>query len=102
MNDKHIPCFRHSMNDFDKIISKQKWDAIEVDHAWRYITAVQVHLRKDMTIQITLGAADLPHSQTYQPILSNYRQLIEEEFGRAVEAVSGQDATEATTEEEVD
>jgi hypothetical protein len=88
------------MKDFDKIIRKPKWDAIETEQAWRYITCIKVHLRKNLTIQITLGAAYLRHHQTHKPIPSNYGQLIEEDIDSTPAAFGAQDGD--TSDEEVE
>ena len=73
---KVFPFFRHCLKDLDKIMMMPKWDVIEVEQAWRYVTGIKVHLRKNMTIQVTVSAAYLRHHQFHQPILENYRDLI--------------------------
>ena len=79
MNDKRINCFRHLMKDFDNIMRKPKWDVIESGVGWKYITCVEVNVRKNLTIHVTLDAANLRHGP-HKPILDNYRQLIEEDL----------------------
>ena len=88
------------MKDLDKIMMMPKWDAIEVEQAWRYVTGVKVHLRKNMTIQVTLSAAYLRHHQSYEPILDNYRQLIEEDIASTPQGVGA--AQPDTSDEEAE
>jgi hypothetical protein len=88
------------MKDFDHIMRIPKWDVIEVEQAWRYITCVKVHLRKNMTMQVTLGAAYLRHHQPHEPILDNYRQLIEEDIASTPQGVGA--AQPDTSDEEAE
>ena len=88
------------MKDFDNIMMMPKWDAIEVEQAWRYVTGVKVHLRKNMTIQVTLSAAYLRHHQSHKPILDNYQQLIEEDIATTPQGVGA--PQDDTTDEEAE
>ena len=88
------------MKEFDNIMGKPKWDAIESHQAWRYITCVKVHLRKNLTIHVSLGAAYLRHHQVHKPILNNYRELIEADIASTPAAFGPQDGD--TSDEEAD
>ena len=95
---KVFPFFRHCLKDLDKIMMP-KWDVKEAAQAWRYVTGIKVHLTKNMTIQITVAAANLRHHQYNQPILDNYRDLIAQDIASSYEMVPVEEDTSSSEDE---